>query len=479
MHRYFQIPFAATLSVMLMATAPAELDVSLHLIDSVPAQTSGTGLGPPFFSGGSVYYHKADNSGGGSAYGLYRDGSAVVVSGEIISGNAVNNISPTDTDGSVLLFRALSNHATGSPTTFKDTLNIVSGGTYSRLLSIATTLPGYPNPHPGNPIGPGTVDSGLVAFLIREAPFTNPPQPSALATIPSGGGSVNVFAKEGDLLPNNAGTLRKFDHVTLPYVHAGRVVFVANGSVKKGIYEWNGSNLTTVVDSAMTPPPGGNYGTFTVGQLAKHGNDYAFMTGGTNSATAIYKIINGQVSLVGNTQTPVPGGVGNFLNYSDVSIRNGKLLFHAYRNNQFSPPLERGIYTDISGQIEPIIDMRTDFGGKTPTQMLLPKGSAWVGDGRTYVTVAFTDKSAAIYRVDFAVSAPQFESYVIFNGSKSGTFFFQTKNGFNYTLFRTTDFVGKSQRGFTIGNGGLMSLPFDDTSAGVPRAFFYVQESPP
>ena len=454
-----------------VATVSADLHVTLQLIDSVSSQGD---LGVPIFAGGSVYYSKSDSSAGNTPSGLYQDGTLVVPWDETISGHLISNPVSIHSDGTVLLFSARSTFGATEPGSRFDSLNVISGGSPERIVGRGSSLPGYPIPPQGNPIGFGTIDNGLVAFRLRETPFTTPPQIMSLATVSASGGAVTIIANEGDVLPRGGGTIKKFDGSTLPYVHAGKVVFVAKGTAKNGIYEWSGGNFSTVVDSSM-----GSYGTFTVNGVAKQGSDYVFMTGQDRKGNAIYKIINGQVSLVANYQTLVPGGSGSFGEYRTPSIRQGKLLFHASNNN--SSQVEQGIYTDINSSIEPIVDMRTNFSGKTPQQMSIPIGCAWVGDDTTYIMVKFSDYTSAIYRATFTTtdSNSRLPSTVVFTGPKIGIISFPTIGGRTYTLYRSTDLVDRSSLGFVYGNGATMSLTFDDSGATSPKAFFYVGESEP
>ncbi|RYD46327.1 MAG: hypothetical protein EOP85_07665, partial [Verrucomicrobiaceae bacterium] len=296
----------------------AGLEVTLEKITeaSLPAR-----LGDPVAVGGNLFYYGISD---GNASGLYRNGTLIVGQGGSISGSEVGSAGVSGGDGSSVLVGATSNHAAPSPDEFYNTLNVISGGGAPfRILSRGTSFPGYPDPpHPVNPIGPGTIQGGQVAFLIREAAFATPRRPSAIGMVSSGGGTVSVIVKEGDPLPGNNGTFSVFDSFTVPFVNNGSVVFTGRSTTRRGIFEWQGGSLSVVVDATMARPEGGTFSAAFGPEPVKFGQDYAFIGG-----TALYRKKNGQIALVANSQTPVPGGTGNLATYVAPSFSKGRLLF--------------------------------------------------------------------------------------------------------------------------------------------------------
>lgn len=457
--------------------AQGGLSVTLEKIAEVATPVDfGSQLGAPFVSGGSIYYSRSDRSQDSSLWGIYRDGSQIASWGGEISGSTVTNLGVSDTSQSSVLIGAGSNSGHVSPNRFTATLNTSSGGAPTEILSILTQFPGYPEIRERHMIGSGTVDGNMVAFMIQEDQFANPRLPTALAITDLSGTSVTLIAEEGDPVPDGGGTFREFETFTKPYADGGRVVFVGDGTSKRGIYEWTGSGLRTIVDSSAARPEGGTLSwSFQEGSVIKDGSHYAFVEG--SSSSSLYKIIDGELSLVGNRSNDVPGGTGVFFNYFSPSLRNGNVVFLAGRNSQFSPPKELGIYTDISGSIEPIVDIRTDFDGKEIDSFDLALGSAWASDNSIYFKVDFTDNTAAIYRATFTTEADSLPSEVAFTGERSGSITVQTRAGFSYQLRRMTDLSTTGSIVSTVsGTGGAMAIQFNETDLATKRAFFRVEE---
>jgi hypothetical protein len=404
--------------VAIASVHAAGLEVQLEKIAEASAPVT---LGEPVVVGGATFYYGVT---GGASPGLYRNGSLVVGSGGMISGNEVGNPSVSGGDGFSALVVAPSNYAAPTPDNFYNTINTISGtGFPVRILSRNTTFPGYPNPpHPANPIGPGTIHGSEVAFLIREAPLASPRLPSSIALVPSGGGAVSVIVKEGDPIPNSGGTFSVFDSFTYPYIHNGTVVFTGRSATRRGIYEWAAGSLSVVVDSTMSRPEGGTFSATTFGlEPVKAGQEYAFMGG-----SVLYRKKNGQIGLVANNQTPVPGGTGNFSTYTAPTFSNGRLAFLASRGSD-----EFGLYLDLDGAITPIVDKRTNFGGKVPTAFGIARSGAWAGDNSIAFRVTFSDSSTAVYKATFQTAPGRLESLVVFNGPRSGTITVLSKTGYS------------------------------------------------
>lgn len=485
-HRHAPRPHRTSLlftagALLLPATAGAALRVTLEKIAEAPATTEfGRQLSAPWLAGGAVCYSRTVRAEDVSLWGIYRGGTQIASWGGDISGSEVNNLNISDADGSNLLIAAFSNHSLAA-NTFKGSLNISTGGAPSRILSVASALPGYPAPHPGNPItGRASIGGSTVAFFINPYQFSTPPTKGAMAVTSLSGSPVTIIAQEGGTVPNSGGVFNAFEITARPYVNGASVVFPGSGTLRKGIYEWNGGALSTVVDTSMARPEGGTFSSATfAGNVIAAGNDYAFTTG--TSFNAFYKKTGGVFSLVASNATAIPGGSGVFHTFASPSLRNGKVAFIGLRDNQFAPPREYGIYTDLTGTIEPIVDLRTDFGytGKTVSSFEMAPGKAWTATGTLYFNVIFTDKTEAIFRATFAPAPSSLASTTVFTGPRRGTITFPTQTGSTYTLRRTTNFQTSTVVSTLPGNGAQRSLSFDDSATAAPRAFFYVEQTTP
>ncbi len=125
------------------------------------------------------------------------------------------------------------------------------------------------------------------------------------------------------------GTVARFGTVETPAYSAGRVVFSGrHPSSFEGVWEWRDGELTAVVTSA---------------DLAFRG--LADVSGPMRSFTASGVVYtrngNGPFVPVADTLTPVPGGTGNFLNFSWASTDGASVVFTNGPANGNSP----GIYS--------------------------------------------------------------------------------------------------------------------------------------
>ena len=471
---------AVACAFLLTAPAPAALQVTLEkIVEAGPTTEFGRQLGAPWFSGGSVYHSRTIAGQAASLWGIYQGNSQIASWGGQITGSEVNNLFMADVSPSAQLISAFSNH--GLPaTTYKGSLNIATGGSPSRILSGSSVLPGYPTPHPGNPItSRASIDGTSVAFFINPYQFSTPPAKGAMALTSTSGSPITIIAREGDAVPNSGGTFNAFDLTARPWLDGGRVIFPGNGTLKRGIYEWNGSTLSAVVDSSMARPGGGTFSSTLPASFAvSSGTDYAFVTG--TSSNALYRKSGSTFTLIASTATPIPGGTGNFFTFANPSLRNGRLIFIGFRDNQFSPPKEYGIYTDLAGTIDPIVDMRTSFGspGKTVDIFEIANGRAWAGADTVYFTVHFTDRSSAIYRATFTPAAGTLASTTLFTGPRSGTITVPSRTGFNYMLRRSENLTTWSAPvSTTPGTGNPIAIPFSETNTALKRMFFRVEET--
>ncbi|GAA5482168.1 DUF7453 family protein [Haloferula sargassicola] len=461
--------FVAT-SLLLPLPLGAALNVTLEKLAEAPAQDFGTPLGVPWVIGGQVYYSKTDGSEGGPDYGIYRGaGTPVITWGSEVDGASVNNISISGVSGSNWIVSGYANYVPNEPNSYYGSIMLFPGG--NRILDKYSPFPGYPVPHPRNPIGPSSIDGGRVALTV---PGTNiaPAQPSAIAVWE--GGNISLIAKEGvTTVPGTSTAFYAFDTFTRPYAEGGKVVFVGRGSGTAGIYEWNGSTLRTVVDQATPAPQGGTLGSnFNVGNVVKSGADYAFVAG--SSDNQLYKLVGGQLTLVASNQDAIPEGTGNFYDFYGPTIRNGNVVFVGYRSNQFAPPLQYGIYTDATGTVEPIVDLQTSFGGKTPIRFSMNVGDAWVGDW-VYFLAVFNDNSAAIYRASFEPAVETLASTTVFTTPTSGTISVPSVSGTNYQLMASSTLSGGTTVQTVAGTGGTLVFSFSAPTPTPARYFFWVK----
>ena len=175
----------------------------------------------------------------------------------------------------------------------------------------------------------------------------------------------------------------------------------------------------------------------------------------------------------------MPGGTGAFQSFASPSLRNGKIVCAGRRQTSGSPPTEIGIYTDLTGALEPIVDIRTNFGfaGKTIDTLELAPGKAWVSDDTLYFNLVYTDGTEAIFRARLTTGATSLPYTAIFTTGRSGTITVPTKVGFNYVLRKMPSLqAGGSVVSTTAGTGSPLAIPFNEPDTSVRQTFFRVEE---
>jgi hypothetical protein len=178
-----------------------------------------------------------------------------------------------------------------------------------------------------------------------------------------------VFTKIADTntpIPGGTGNFGEFvDGFSIgPALSDGKVAFVASTPfviTQIGVYTANIGGAVGVVADTNTPIPGGT-GNFTGFGFAaiKHGN-LAMGTSGPNGYQAIISDIGGHLNVVADTNTPIPGGMGNFTNFNQSYSFDGSNS--AFRG--FGSSGHVGIYNDIGGHLNVVADTNTPIPGGT------------------------------------------------------------------------------------------------------------------
>lgn len=167
------------------------------------------------------------------------------------------------------------------------------------------------------------------------------------------------IADTSTLIPDRVVT---FDRFSFPSIDGGNVVFMGiDPSGKYGIYIYINGILSVVADTT-TPVPrlgGGSFSFFSGGYASIHGEDVAFIGQGPRgkSQMGIYTYINGELDVVADSvNTEIPGDpLGeNFSNFFRPSLEDGNLAFRGT-----GPSGQAGIYTYINGELRVIADKNT------------------------------------------------------------------------------------------------------------------------
>jgi hypothetical protein len=213
------------------------------------------------------------------------------------------------------------------------------------------------------------------------------------------GGPLSVIADTCTAIPGGTGNFTNFD-IWTPF-NGSAAAFIGFGSGgQTGVYS-NVGGLHVIADT-NTPIPGG-VGNFTSFYgLTLDGANVAFVGFGSNDQTGVYTNVNG-LHLVADTNTPIPGGTGSFQGFIFFlpALRNGHVVFNAYGTSGQSGS---GLYTDRMGSLTKIIAAGDTLDGKTVTG---PSTGPRPLDGdQLVVNCYFADSSSGVYLLTLAGATP-------------------------------------------------------------------------
>ncbi|MBX9582836.1 MAG: hypothetical protein K2X87_21220 [Gemmataceae bacterium] len=181
-----------------------------------------------------------------------------------------------------------------------------------------------------------------------------------------GPGSLGVLYNTATPIPGGTGT---FTGLTVPAIAGGRVAFLGSGAGgQQGVYTDIGGSLVRVADLS-TPQPGGA-GPFTrfgagEGPADTDGVDVVFGAAGAGGLAGLYRTTaGGGLAVVADTNTPQPGGGGAFQGVSGAAIDGPDVAFFGSR--EVAPMTFRdGIYVESGGLLTVVADSDTPVPGGT------------------------------------------------------------------------------------------------------------------
>lgn len=427
----------------------AVLQVTFQKVYDAPGAT----LGAPYCEGGPVYFSYSD----GVNFGLATEAGLFVRWEDTIDGSQANQFYVGSLHNGVIGVGGYDNCCSGGPNIYQNALYLFSSGTGHRIADINTPVPGYSGQNKISGARPATDGTSMVFKLGTVTPV-------ALARWQAG--SISILATNGTPVPSSADTFLSFAH---PFMSAnGQFVFTAKGLSRSGVYLWNAGTLSKIVDSTdLKPGTSTAFGSgFVDDSAVRNGNDTAF----SHTSAALYKIANGTLSLVANNTVVMPGLTNKFSAVSVASLQNGKVVFRG------SSGVEAGIYTDYSGALEKIVDLRTVLDGRGISQLLISSGFAFAGN-KAYFTVQFTNGAYAVYSATLA-SGPTGVTLVAQRNGANFTIQFPTTTGQTYDVQRAVTLSNSWQNVITgiVGTGATTNLNFPLSTN---REFFRLQIHPP
>ena len=336
-------------------------------------------LGQPSIDGGNVVFHGT----GTSTEGVYTeigttlsrvaDTTTSVPSG---SGN-FSGFNDVSIDGASVSFRAFSGSSDGIYTN--------SGGSLVKVADTNTPVPSGSGNFQN--LGRSSSSAGTVAFDGDDA------LGNGIGIYSRTGGVLTKVADSNTAQPGGAGSFAQFGSPTLD---GSNFAFWGRGPSNpvEGIYRSVGGGAPTIVADSNTIVPGAG-GTFDNIRPfpAISGSSVSFMAYGSNGSDGIYRFA-GSLSTVADTNTPVPGGTGNFVGFDDYSSISGSNVAFLGFFSTLSAATE-GIYTTIGGGLSEVVKAGDQLDGKTVSSVFM--GPEALSGGSIAFSAAFSDGSSGLF----------------------------------------------------------------------------------
>ncbi|UCC30611.1 MAG: IPTL-CTERM sorting domain-containing protein [Phycisphaerales bacterium] len=361
-------------------TAPGQVVTFRKIADTDTLVPGGTGTfsgfgQTPSLSGANVAFVGTDSA---DDSGIYLDVSAVLgivadTSTSIPGGTEYfSSFSSASLSGTDVAFRGAGSTEVGVYTRI--------GGVLGVVADTGTAIPGGTGNFTDFDTNGPSIDGGNVAFVGSGAS-------GQIGVYTDIGGTLNVVADGGTMIPGGSGTFSFLDAVSLD---GGDVAFRGFGVGELGIYTEISSSLSVVADLDTAIPGGtGNFTTFGKGSID---NAKVALRAGDHPDLGIYSDISGQLDVVADTNTPMPRAMANFLFEGSTapSIRGGDIAFAADGSAG-----QNGIYALMQGYLIRVVDRGVSLDGKTGLHF--EAGPEAMSGQDIVFHVSFTDNSEGIY----------------------------------------------------------------------------------
>ncbi|GET38530.1 DUF7453 family protein [Microseira wollei] len=305
----------------------------------------------------------------------------------------------------------------------------VIGGVLDRVIDQSTILPGDNSNF--TTFGGGLSIKGNNVAFYGGSSFEN------VALFTNAGGTLQRVVDSSTPLPEVTSNLDSLSNADVVFASSTSVDGTIN-NWRSGIYTYTGGVIKKIVDPATIMLGGRTDLNFSAGQPLVDNDDIAFsvVSYSNQPSTAIYTIVDGKVSLIADTNTPVPGGIGNFFNlaglnvgsfnFGGLSLDQGSVAFVGgdlvgFREfpgpicspRQFCPgpirfpEIRNGIYTTLGGSLTRVIAEGEQLDGKVIAPYYLGVSRQMLSGNSLVFSVRFTDGSSGIYQADFVPHPPK------------------------------------------------------------------------
>ncbi len=205
-------------------------------------------------------------------------------------------------------------------------------------------------------------------------------------------GTLTRIVDTTTAVPDGAGIFTGFRG--FPSIDGNTVAFVARlAGGEEALYTETGGTLSRQVDTATAIPDGvGNF-TALFRPLLSEGN-IAFSGLGSGNRTGIYLYDGLTVRRIADNSTPIPGGTGNFVNFSAHTISGQHVAVLATGSGG-----QRGVYIDRGHGLEKVLAQGDTLDGAAVTLVNM-EFQALKGD-QLGISVVLDSAVPAIYLVEF------------------------------------------------------------------------------
>jgi hypothetical protein len=237
------------------------------------------------------------------------------------------------------------------------------GGPITRIADTQTLVPGTTVPF-GNFSYRASIDSGRVALSAIAFPVSGEQISGAYVFA---NGELQSIADNNTAIPSGNGSFQFLFSDSGPSADAGQIAFSGSGSggENSGIYFEQDGFLALAV-SSTAPVPGSNRSFSALGPYVLNSERLAFLPQHDDGTYGVYlhDLPTGLLTVVANTETPLPGGPGNFVTFggedAPVDLDDDTVVFvggDAFEAGVYRYDIATGMLDTVAAAGTPVPDV--------------------------------------------------------------------------------------------------------------------------
>ena len=261
-------------------------------------------------------------------------------------------------------------------------------GILTRVADCHTPIPGGPENFYVNGFRNPSIDSGNVAFYGSNSIFSTPTQEGIYS---DAGGTLHPVVDLNTPIPSGSGNFINLEtnlYRNRPSFEDGQISFWGEGDAdQQGIYKNIDGILEKVVDiNTLIPGGTGNFINFT--QTISSSNEDIVFIGSGAEKYGVYAKINDLLCVIADNHTFVP--YGQFTHFTKSSIDNEHVAFNCHINNYSAY-----LFTNLGGELIKVIGKSDTLDDKTVAGVSM--GTEGLGSNKIAFRAHFSDGSAGIF----------------------------------------------------------------------------------